>query len=170
MLKLKIVLISWLILLGISSSMAQTTVELKEFRLISRTGEISGIDGILREKEFLGTDENGDSIVIPRNEIRGLYNINGNHAGQYAAKGVGIGLVSGLLGVLMAYNDSASNPYTEVKEDRIVPVVVGFAAVGGIIGGLIGSGKEKSDRIPVRATLGTTKKADGVSLVMSFPF
>ncbi len=153
-----------------TSAAAQEEVLLDKFQVIIRSGELEGVEGVLDGTSLQGYKLDGTPINIPRNEIRNLYAYKGSKAGPYALAGAGFGFLTSLLGVLSAYGESAGDPYREVKEDRIVPIVAGFTVGGALIGGLIGLGHKTMERVPVRGRPSISSRNGGVQLAFSVPF
>ena len=151
-------------------SFSQDVVHLNKFKVLTRSGETEGVEGVLDVTALKWTQLDGKEIVIPRTEIRSLYEYKGSMAGNYALKGAGAGLLCGLLGVLSAYGESSSDPYSEVNEDKIMPLLVGFTAGGALIGGLIGSGKEVMERVPVHVQPVVSSRSVGIRLGFAVPF
>lgn len=149
---------------------AQNEVPLNRFRVVTRTGTTDGVEGILLESELKGKSLTGEDLIIPRTEIRNLYAFKGTMAGNYALKGAGIGLLASLLGVLSAYEEESSNPYSEVDDNRVMPIVAGFTAGGALIGAMVGSGKKVLERVPLKAEPRVSVRPGDVKLSLAWRF
>ena len=149
---------------------AQETVQLEKFRVLLTTGErIEGHDGQLDENELRGMSSKDTALVIPRTGIRALDRSLGTKAGKYALMGAGIGLGTALLAYIAAESEASSDPYKEVDDSRVAPIMLGFTAGGALIGMAIGSGSQQWEKVPVQMSLGFNTDNGEIRMLLRFP-
>ncbi len=150
---------------------AEEPIQLKKFRVLLTTGErLEGHHGVLDENELRGVSSNDTALVISRTDIRALDRHLGSRASQGALMGGGMGLLSAVLGVMQAEADAASDPYIEVDDSRIMPVMVGFTAGGALIGLAVGSASQRWEKIPMHVSFGYSANDGEIRMLLQFPF
>jgi len=101
------------------------------FLLVQKDGiRVEGNSGHFEGSDFKGINVNGDSISINENQIDKLYRRSGSKVFKMGALGFLVGVVFGLsITTRQDFRSSNQDP---------APIIFGSAAVGGIIGALIG--------------------------------
>ncbi|MCB0277999.1 MAG: hypothetical protein KDD94_00750 [Calditrichaeota bacterium] len=124
----------FIVLVSVSFSQLDS-LRLDEFLLIKTSGDrINGHNGLLRSKKITGWDEKKQSIEIDRSEIKNLYVYKSSNAVTMGVLGTMAGAVFGL---------GLRNGNNEISTSTI-PVT---AAIGGLIGVVIGASQENWDKI-----------------------
>ena len=112
------------------------------FLLVQKDGiRIEGNSGHFVSPDFIGINENGDSISVNKNKIDKLYRRSGSKVFKMGALGFLVGVVFGL-------SITTREDFRSSNQDP-APVILGSAAVGGIIGALIGGFSYNWETVPL---------------------
>jgi hypothetical protein len=149
---------------------ASQTTDLGKFRVLLKTGERFELSsGTLSSDSLTGMTGNGFRS-IPVQSIRALDRSMGTQAGKCALIGGAMGLTSALLGWMQAESDAASDPYTEVDDSKVGPLLLGFTAGGALIGLAIGSSMEEWKKVPVDGSFGYIPENKEIRFQLSLAF
>ena len=151
---------------------AQETIKIfKQFRVLLKSGErYEGKEGHLSASDLEGTLKGGESMTIPRDDIRALDVSRGSNAGKYAMIGAGIGLLTSLTAALAAWSASEDDPLLEFQGGTAVAITAGFTIAGGLIGAAFGATQLKWERVPVKTSLFYDRHSRTGVCAISIPF
>lgn len=154
--------------LGAQTLSAQSAdVELKRFRVLQVNGDrFEGINGTLTSEGLNGNVSGDSTIFVPIGEIRDL----DRWKGSKASSGALIGACVGAATVGLAIIRVSADPNLELREENVVPVLLGFSAVGGLIGLAIGASMQSWEDVPLQTAFQYDPEGREAKLVLSFSF
>ena len=140
------------------------------FRVLLTNGKrVEGRSGAVRNDSLIGKSAKGAPLSIPTNEIRAMDRYAGNKAVTGAIIGAGVGLLTGLTAYLSAEAQAESDPYLEVNESAVAPVIIGCTAAGALVGMFVGMSMQSWEKVPV-AKPQVVISHDGGKIVFTLAF
>lgn len=121
---------------------------------------------MLTDSTLVGLVPPGDTITIENKYIESILRRNGTQARKGGAIGLAIGAAVGF-GVSMASKDDG---FGDDNTGVIIYPVLGFGALGGIAGAVIGSFSDSWESIPITANAQYDPAAGETKIVLSLSF
>lgn len=110
---------------------------------------------------LLGTDRDGLPVEIWTSELSYLSVSRGSKTLQSAA----LGGVAGALVALGAVVSVAADPDAEVDSTRVAPVTFGLAAVGAVIGAIVGSNQDAWEAVDIQGVSAAPAAPGSIALL-----